>query len=210
MDILTLNPDRAIIFPTEPTEISTNVTVTLKLTNKTSDWVAYKMKTTAPNFYLVRLSNGVIPPNSHAEVQIIQKPMQQSAEYTQHRFLVQGVRSPSSDQKQDAKAVWEQVDKASIQEKRLGVFFTSTGSTTGGKEKSTEEQYRELVRYVEGLEVKKKNLAAQALTASPSKGGAGGGGSSSGTSGGLEFSLQQLIVAVVVALVAAKILDFMS
>jgi len=202
MALLELTPDKGLRFPKEPTEITTNVTVTLKLRNITNDWVAYKMKTTAPSFYLVRLSNGVIAPNASAEVQIIQKPMQKAAEYTQHRFLVQALKSPETGDKQDAKLVWERADKKNMQEQRLGVYFSSAAGGGGDKkDRPMDVQYRELVQYVEGLESKKKALIGGI-------GGGGGGAASSKSSsaqGGREFSFLQLIVAVVLALLAAKI-----
>jgi len=56
-----------------------------------------------------------------------------------------------------------------------------------------------LVQYVEGLESKKKALIGGI------GGGGGGAAKSSSAQGGREFSFLQLIVAVVLALLAAKI-----
>jgi len=192
MALLSLNPTKEIVFPTEPTEISTQVTVVLELTNTTDSWVAYKMKTTAPLYYLVRLSNGVIAPKASTQIQIIQKPMNQAAAYSQHRFLVQSVRSDETGPNQNVKAVWERIDKAQIQEQRLGVVFSSNQQ---GRSAGDAEAYKELVQFVENLEQKKRSLR-EAI--SSSKG-------SSSSSGGVDFTIQQVVFAVIFALFAAKI-----
>jgi len=58
------------------------------------------------------------------EVRIIQKPTQQVAEYTQHRFLVQAVKSPETGDKQDAKLVWERADKKNMTGRKAVLPFT--------------------------------------------------------------------------------------
>jgi len=202
MALLVLNPNKEIVFPTEPTEITTQVTVVLELKNTTDYWVAYKMKTTAPLYYLVRLSNGVIAPKASTSIQIIQKPMNQAALYTQHRFLVQSVKSDETGPNQNVKAVWERADKAQVQEQRLGVFFSSVNNQST----TVEGQYQELVQYVEGLELKKKMLRED--LASPA-GNRGKSSASSSSPGGFDFTLQHIIVAVLVTLIITKIHDIM-
>merc|ERR1719221_1559579 len=92
MTLLTLEPDTELLFCKSAS--TTSPSRMLKLTNTSSEHVAFKVKTTAPKSYLVRPSTGTLPPGDAQEVQIILQPQSgnEGAAGTSDRFLVQAVK----------------------------------------------------------------------------------------------------------------------
>lgn len=88
------------------------------LINKTSGYVAFKVKTTAPKSYLVRLSAATLGPHSREEVTIILQP---PGEGQNHRFLVQAVQVTSS--QPVSRDQWSEFKKEQIEEQRLNVVL---------------------------------------------------------------------------------------
>merc|ERR1712232_179433 len=62
---------------------------TLRLTNRHSGYVAFKVKTTAPKSYLVRPSAGTLKPQDSQDVQITLQPQGSDGQTASHRFLIQ-------------------------------------------------------------------------------------------------------------------------
>eukprot|EP00930_Biecheleria_cincta_P035553 TRINITY_DN24451_c0_g1_i1.p1 TRINITY_DN24451_c0_g1~~TRINITY_DN24451_c0_g1_i1.p1 ORF type:complete len:230 (-),score=44.96 TRINITY_DN24451_c0_g1_i1:74-763(-) len=102
---------------------------TLKLTNKTDGYVAFKVKTTAPKSYVVRPSSGVVGPKTVATVDIYLQP---GGEGQSHRFLVQA--HPVDSGEPLSREQFASFQKENIEEQRLNVVFEeAAGSPAVGK-----------------------------------------------------------------------------
>lgn len=183
MTTLQLEPEDRLSFCKTPGSPAPNRT--LKLTNKHSGNVAFKVKTTAPKAYLVRPSSGTLRPKETQEVQIILQAQGagDSSQVNNHRFLVQAVAVSSAEQV--SREQWSEFDKDSIQEQRLSVVLeeredeqsnyqasTAAGNgaasearskqLTSGRQGETEVElkvkYDELVQYTLMLEKQKQKL----------------------------------------------------
>lgn len=127
MTLLELSPDSKLHFCKNSSAAPNNVgpSRTLKLTNTTNGYVAFKVKTTAPKSYLVRPSSGTMSPNGTVEVQIILQAQGAEGQPSNHRFLVQAVATPN--EKPMEKEKWAELANAaksgtdSVQEQRLSV-----------------------------------------------------------------------------------------
>lgn len=65
----------------------------LKLFNPSDKFVAFKIKTTAPQRYCVRPNAGTVPPGGDAEIKVMLQPGQTDEK---HKFMVQSVYVPES------------------------------------------------------------------------------------------------------------------
>eukprot|EP00418_Pyrodinium_bahamense_P007805 CAMPEP_0179121028 /NCGR_PEP_ID=MMETSP0796-20121207/57055_1 /TAXON_ID=73915 /ORGANISM="Pyrodinium bahamense, Strain pbaha01" /LENGTH=228 /DNA_ID=CAMNT_0020819599 /DNA_START=18 /DNA_END=700 /DNA_ORIENTATION=+ len=119
MTLLQLDPDTTLQFSKTPNTASPSRT--LKLTNLTTNHVAFKVKTTAPKAYLVRPSAGTLRPREHQEVQIILQPQGAECQANSHRFLVQATAVSSAEQV--SREQWAEFPKDLIQEQRLNVVL---------------------------------------------------------------------------------------
>lgn len=99
--------------------------VTLRLTNKSGGYVAFKVKTTAPKAYLVRPSSGTLGPQGETEVSIILQ-LSGNDQVSSHRFLVQA--ASTSSEAPVSKDTWATFDKESVQEQRLSVHLEEAQS----------------------------------------------------------------------------------
>ncbi|CAE7731708.1 VAPA [Symbiodinium pilosum] len=175
MTLLELDPSTTLHFCKTPTNTSPNRK--LRLTNKTSGPVAFKVKTTAPKSYLVRPSAATLSPHGSEEVTIILQP---PGEGQNHRFLVQAVAVSSSNQV--SREQWSEFKKEQIEEQRLNVVLEesetepatthqdnfgfgcgSVDASRAGGEAPVDLQvkYDELVQYTLMLEKQKKKLEAE-------------------------------------------------
>ncbi|CAL1157354.1 unnamed protein product [Cladocopium goreaui] len=176
MNLLDLEPATTLHFCKTPTNTSPNRK--LMLSNKTSGYVAFKVKTTAPRSYLVRPSAATLGPHCKEEVTIILQP---PGEGQNHRFLVQAVQVTSS--QAVSREQWSEFKKEQIEEQRLNVvleefetepaathenFFSGSGPVTdasrvpGGEAPADlQVKYDELVQYTLMLEKQKKKLEAE-------------------------------------------------
>mmetsp|Transcript_91414 Transcript_91414/g.247953 ORF Transcript_91414/g.247953 Transcript_91414/m.247953 type:complete len:193 (+) Transcript_91414:79-657(+) len=137
----------------------------LKLTNKSSDHVAYKVKTTAPKSYEVKKSSGTLRPRESQDVHIIfqDEGAGDPAQVKSHRFLVQAASVDSPDAL--TKEAWAALDKDAIQEQRLNVVpetVTSSPAAPSGVRAESEMElrvkYDELVQYKELLDKETRSL----------------------------------------------------
>merc|ERR1712151_948643 len=144
---------------------------TLTLTNKSTGYVAFKVKTTAPKAYLVRPSSGTLGPKDHVEVQIV---LQEQIE--RHRFLVEATAIESN--YQVTREQWNEFSKDQIQDKKMTVALEErqgddeaianssapviANSSVPGQPAESEDElrrkYQEVVQYLKGLEEKKRSL----------------------------------------------------
>ncbi|CAK9035944.1 unnamed protein product [Durusdinium trenchii] len=176
MNLLELEPATTLHFCKTPTNTSPNRK--LMLINKTSGYVAFKVKTTAPKSYLVRPSAATLGPHSREEVTIILQP---PGEGQNHRFLVQAVQVNSSQPVN--REEWSQFKKEQIEEQRLNVVLEEFESEPAGTHENfgfgsgpvsdaraageapadLQVKYDELVQYTLMLEKQKKKLEAEWL-----------------------------------------------
>ncbi|CAK9108029.1 Vesicle-associated membrane protein/synaptobrevin-binding protein (VAP-33) [Durusdinium trenchii] len=174
MNLLELEPATTLHFCKTPTNTSPNRK--LMLINKTSGYVAFKVKTTAPKSYLVRPSAATLGPHSREEVTIILQP---PGEGQNHRFLVQAVQVNSSQPVN--REEWSQFKKEQIEEQRLNVVLEEFESEPAGTHENfgfgsgpvsdaraageapadLQVKYDELVQYTLMLEKQKKKLEAE-------------------------------------------------
>jgi hypothetical protein len=184
MNLLTVEPDQTLFFRKSPNNSTAHEL--LKLTNKSTGYVAFKVKTTAPKSYWVRPSTGVLKAGATAEVQIIQQqPANHGADpqASMHRFLVQAV--PSATGTAPTREDWAdwQSRKDTIQEQKLSVLLDmaegdatakpvddASRATNVGHSDDLQVKYDELVRFTLDLEKQKKKLE-ESLAAQSSKGG---------------------------------------
>ncbi|KAI4753327.1 VAMP-associated protein [Aureobasidium sp. EXF-3400] len=101
----------------------------LRLYNKNSDPVAFKVKTTAPKQYCVRPNSGRIEPGQDVEVQVLLQAMREDPPLDakcRDKFLVQSVAISADKEYPNVSQIWshiEQTAKSSIQEKKIRVVF---------------------------------------------------------------------------------------
>jgi DNA-directed RNA polymerase I, II, and III subunit RPABC2 len=184
MKLLALEPDQTLYFRKSPN--SATAPELLKLTNKSTGYVAFKVKTTAPKSYLVRPSTGVLKAGATTEVQIILQQPGQGAdtEANLHRFLVQAV--PSMTGAVPTREDWAdwQSRKDLIQEQKLSVLLDAcegdamakpvddaSRTTNAGHSEDLQVKYDELVRFTLDLEKQKKKLEESLGALQSSKGG---------------------------------------
>ncbi|GAB7355041.1 hypothetical protein MBLNU459_g5641t1 [Dothideomycetes sp. NU459] len=114
------------------------VSQVLRLYNKNSDPVAFKVKTTAPKQYCVRPNSGRIEPGKDVEVQVLLQAMKEDPPLDakcRDKFLVQSVAISADKEFPNVSQIWshiEQTAKSSIQEKKIRVVFLSEGAGVNG------------------------------------------------------------------------------
>lgn len=224
MTLLKLDPKEAIEFDKSlvTKQNASHPPGILTLTNISSnEFVAFKVKTTAPKSYLVRPSSGILQgKGASQEVQILLQPVQ--AEQENHRFLVQAVVVNSAEPLD--RNAWSEYPKEQIQEQRLNVSFVEGSSQTGaaavdsaaatrsspavtGSTKDgaggedLKAKYDELVQYTLQLEKDKAKFEEQ-LAALTKSGGSGAGGSAG-------YSRRDIILAALVAFIVAYLTKYL-
>jgi DNA-directed RNA polymerase I, II, and III subunit RPABC2 len=215
---LTLEPNDSLHFVKTPQQNNPNRI--LKLTNTSSDIIAFKVKTTAPKSYLVRPSAGVLRQKETQDVQIILQPTgTDGGAANNHRFLVQAV-SVSNDNAL-SREDWSSYPKESIQECRLSVVLEERQNDNEPASNKVEEKpprkpelgpgpadsgdlkvkYDELVAYTLMLEKEKKKVEEELDKAKKSS---SGGGSVEG------YSFKMLILVGLVVFLLSYAIKFIS
>ncbi|KAF7009984.1 hypothetical protein CFC21_024463 [Triticum aestivum] len=74
-----------------PFEFMKQISCSMELTNKTDDYLAFKVKTTSPKKYCVRPNSGIVPPRSTSSVVVTMQALKQAPPDMQckDKFLVQ-------------------------------------------------------------------------------------------------------------------------
>lgn len=124
-----MKSDLLNIQPTElkfPFELKKQVSTSMRLVNTTSEYVAFKVKTTSPKKYCVRPNTGVVPPQSSAEVTIMMQAQKEVPPDMQCRdkFLVQSVEIPQGqDTKELSQELFNKDSGREIYEAKLRVIY---------------------------------------------------------------------------------------
>eukprot|EP00929_Paragymnodinium_shiwhaense_P113610 TRINITY_DN81895_c0_g1_i1.p1 TRINITY_DN81895_c0_g1~~TRINITY_DN81895_c0_g1_i1.p1 ORF type:complete len:212 (-),score=54.20 TRINITY_DN81895_c0_g1_i1:169-804(-) len=160
--LLALDPPQYLTLR-KPTAQNQPPTVTLRLTNRNSGFVAFKVKTTAPKSYLVRPSSGTLKGYASQEVQIIfQTASGDLKASTSHKFLVQAVSVNGADP--ISSEAWKEFPKDAVREQRLAIIpedeeaappsGAAANPAVAGDSASPDlsKKYEELVQYTLQLE----------------------------------------------------------
>ncbi|KAI5858190.1 VAMP-associated protein [Durotheca rogersii] len=108
------------------------VSEVLKIRNPNPHPVAFKVKTTAPKQYCVRPNSGRVEPGKEVEVSVILQAMKQEPPLDtkcRDKFLVQSVAITGDKEFANLAAIWDGIEKSSIQEKKIRVVFLSPGGS---------------------------------------------------------------------------------
>uniref|UniRef100_A0A0K0DW80 Major sperm protein n=1 Tax=Strongyloides stercoralis TaxID=6248 RepID=A0A0K0DW80_STRER len=120
--ILELTPKNELVFTGPFTEVSTSY---LTLFNPSENYIAFKVKTTAPNYYCVRPNAGLIPPNTSKEVAVMLQPMDNTSnleqERAKHKFMIQ---SAFASEGENLQSFWKSTPQVNIMDSKLKVKFT--------------------------------------------------------------------------------------
>ncbi|EOO01915.1 putative msp domain-containing protein [Phaeoacremonium minimum UCRPA7] len=107
----------------------------LKIRNPNKSPVAFKVKTTAPKQYCVRPNSGRIEPDHEVEVTVLLQAMKQDPPLDtkcRDKFLVQSVNISGDKEFTSVQQIWDSVEKAQIQEKKIRVNFLPAGDSATG------------------------------------------------------------------------------
>uniref|UniRef100_A0A0E0DGN1 MSP domain-containing protein n=2 Tax=Oryza TaxID=4527 RepID=A0A0E0DGN1_9ORYZ len=76
-----------------PFETKKQISCSMQLTNRTDDYIAFKVKTTSPKKYCVRPNSGIVPPRSTSDVIVTMQAQREAPADMQckDKFLVQSV-----------------------------------------------------------------------------------------------------------------------
>eukprot|EP00923_Selenidium_pygospionis_P032149 GHVN01056803.1.p1 GENE.GHVN01056803.1~~GHVN01056803.1.p1 ORF type:complete len:223 (+),score=28.62 GHVN01056803.1:68-670(+) len=135
----------------------------LKLTNVSSNPVAFKIKVTAPKRYIVKPSSGSIAASDEMQIEITLQPQSPAAD-PKDKFLVQA--TTYLDAGPVTKEFWSEVDKSNIEETKLSVadkgpMGTSAEKGPYGDTSSKSKQERVGADYTAALVNTKRDLLAQ-------------------------------------------------
>uniref|UniRef100_A0A0N4ZNC5 Major sperm protein n=1 Tax=Parastrongyloides trichosuri TaxID=131310 RepID=A0A0N4ZNC5_PARTI len=120
--VLEITPKNELVFTGPFTEVST---VYLTLHNPTEHYIAFKVKTTAPNYYCVRPNSGLINPNTSKEVAVMLQPLENTSTLEQdkakHKFMIQ---SAYASENENLSNFWKSTSTDNIMDSKLKVKFT--------------------------------------------------------------------------------------
>ncbi|KAI0024183.1 VAMP-associated protein [Xylariomycetidae sp. FL0641] len=98
----------------------------LRIRNPNPHPVAFKVKTTAPKQYCVRPNSGRVEPGKEVEVAVILQAMKQEPPpdtKCRDKFLVQSVAITGDKEFSNLAAIWDNIEKSAVQEKKIRVIF---------------------------------------------------------------------------------------
>lgn len=124
MKLLRITPEKIIEFPHISFQAVTQI---VKLENLSEKKVAFKIKTTAPNNYLVRPSFGIINVDETVEIQIILQPLSDTDNISTDKFQVQCLNI--DDDVTVDKQFWSSVNKSNIQDHKLVVMLSEEATS---------------------------------------------------------------------------------
>ncbi|XP_006652575.1 vesicle-associated protein 1-2-like [Oryza brachyantha] len=118
-------PFDSLSFPAR-VETKKQISCSMQLTNRTDDYIAFKVKTTSPKKYCVRPNSGIVPPRSTSDVIVsMQAPREAPADMQcKDKFLVQSVVVTESTTTKDVTA--DMFNKGSgnvVDERKLKVVY---------------------------------------------------------------------------------------
>ncbi|KAJ0110664.1 vesicle-associated protein 1-3-like [Pistacia vera] len=109
-----------------PFELKKQSSCSMQLTNKTDDYVAFKVKTTNPKKYCVRPNTGVILPRSTCNVTVTMQAQKETPPDLQckDKFLLQSVVAPDSTTSKDIVAeMFNKEEGKIVEEFKLRVVY---------------------------------------------------------------------------------------
>lgn len=124
-----------------PFELRKQVSTSLRLVNVTSEYVAFKVKTTSPKKYCVRPNTGLVPPQSSAEVVVTMQAQKEMPADLQckDKFLVQSVLVPASVSKDNYQEMFNKENGREIHEIKLRVIYVAPPQPPSPVAESAEE-----------------------------------------------------------------------
>ncbi|XP_006647598.1 vesicle-associated protein 1-2-like [Oryza brachyantha] len=134
-DLLGIDPPELIF----PFELKKQISCSLHLTNKTDEYVAFKVKTTSPKKYCVRPNNGIVAPRSTSDVLVTMQAQREAPPDMQckDKFLVQSAIVKQDLSPQDITGdVFTKQSGNVVDEVKLRVVYTTPQPTSanGGSE----------------------------------------------------------------------------
>merc|ERR1719384_889800 len=118
MTLIEVSPSDLLVFNKTGGSVAES---SLTLTNKSAGTVAFKVKTTAPDSYIVRPSLGTLARGDETEVKIVLQKQAKANDTNPDRFLVQAV--VVGEGKVVTRQDWPGIPKESLQEKKLEVMI---------------------------------------------------------------------------------------
>ncbi|XP_057458401.1 vesicle-associated protein 1-2 [Lotus japonicus] len=111
-----------------PFELKKQISCSLQLSNKTDNYVAFKVKTTNPKKYCVRPNTGVVLPGSTCDVTVTMQAQKEAPPDMQckDKFLLQGVvASPGATIKDITPEMFNRESGHDVEECRLRVVYVA-------------------------------------------------------------------------------------
>ncbi|KAJ3672638.1 hypothetical protein LUZ60_007359 [Juncus effusus] len=125
-----------------PFELRKQISCTIKLTNKTEDHVAFKVKTTSPKKYCVRPNTGVVAPGSFCEVVVTMQAQKDAPPDLQckDKFLVQSIiTSPGISAKDISQEMFTKESGNKVEEVKLRVVYIAPANPPSPVPEESEE-----------------------------------------------------------------------
>ncbi|CAJ0577653.1 unnamed protein product, partial [Mesorhabditis spiculigera] len=146
---LQISPPQELVFQGPFTDV---VTSPLRLMNRGTQPICFKVKTTAPKQYCVRPNSGIVAPGHTFEVSVMLQPTgnEASVEASRHKFMVQYCYAPHENV--DLEGLWKTINPADLSYSKLRVVFAglSNANTTLG----TQEETPASIKYIQNSTTK--------------------------------------------------------
>lgn len=122
-------------------ELRKQVSTSLRLVNVTSEYVAFKVKTTSPKKYCVRPNTGLVPPQSSAEVVVTMQAQKEMPADMQckDKFLVQSVLVAGGASKDSTQDFFNKEHGREVHEVKLRVVYVAPAQPPSPVAESAEE-----------------------------------------------------------------------
>lgn len=136
-DFLNLHPSELKF----PFELKKQSSCSLQLTNKTDQYIAFKVKTTNPKKYCVRPNTGVVLPRSVCNVTVTMQAQKEipSDMQSKDKFLLQAVVAPNGATNKDITAdMFNKEEKKVVEEFKLRVVYIPANPPSPVPEESEE------------------------------------------------------------------------
>ncbi|GAV62045.1 Motile_Sperm domain-containing protein [Cephalotus follicularis] len=137
-DLLTVEPQELQF----PFELKKQISCSLQLSNKTDNYVAYKVKTTNPKKYCVRPNTGVVLPRTTCDITVTMQAQKEAPHDMQckDKFLLQSVAaSPGATLKDITPEMFNKETGHNVQESKLGVLYVAPPRPPSPVQEESEE-----------------------------------------------------------------------
>jgi hypothetical protein len=123
-------------------ELKKQISSSLRLINSSDSYVAFKVKTTSPKKYCVRPNNGIVLPQSSADVTVTMQAQREAPPDMQckDKFLVQSVVAPDGSSPKDVSPeLFSKESGKEVHEAKLRVLYVSPPQPPSPITESNEE-----------------------------------------------------------------------